>query len=92
MGNTSKATIIMFSLIIQVTIALFCVHFGIISTGGTAINSTMPSSAWSLFTSVPGFFWDSLTFQVGSYYIISVVMWLLAIFELWAFIELVRGD
>jgi hypothetical protein len=63
------------------------------TSGGIALQTSLPSSTWNLLTDGIGFWWNSLTFQVpGGGYVASVFFWFLTVVELLMLFLIVRGD
>jgi hypothetical protein len=90
-----KESILIWCLVIQIftaTVLGGLFGSGAIS-GGIALQASLPSSPWSLFTDGIGFWWNSLTFQVPSGgYIASVFFWFLTVVELLMLFLIIRGD
>ena len=64
---------------------------GVVS-GGIALQTTIPSSAWSAVTDGI-IWWSCLTFQIsGGGYIASVFFWFLTIVEALMLLLIIRGD
>lgn len=80
------------ALIFQIVIAWICVAEGIGTTGGLTLNSAVPASGWDVLIGGLSWFGSAMTFQLSNApSFLSLVMWLLTVFDVIGVIAIWRG-